>query len=452
MDLLADISAQIDRRRDEFIDRLIVYLRQPTVSATGEGIPEGAEAAARLLEHAGLRAEVFATPGWPTVIARSEGDARPRVLVYGHYDVQPAGDAASWTSPPFAPTIRDGRVFCRGSADNKGQHLAHILAVEVLGERLGLLPCEVTFLLDGEEEIGSPNLRAFVDAHRDELAADLLIWSDGPVYDPARPSLSFGVRGIVTFELSARGAATELHSGNWGGVAPNPLWHLVQALASMRSPDGRITIDGFYDDVEPPSVDESEAIAALGVDEEELMAALNVDRLDDAPGWSVAERLSAWPSFTINGFHGGYGGTGPRTVLPNEATASCDIRLVAAQTAEDVFAKTEAHLARYAPDVRFVRGHGTDPSKTSLDAPYTRAIKDGIEAAYGKPAQLLPPLGGTLPEAVFTRLLRLPAFGIPLANPDESNHAPDENLELERFVGGVKAAAAVLLSLAAAES
>jgi acetylornithine deacetylase/succinyl-diaminopimelate desuccinylase-like protein len=359
---------------------------------------------------------------------------------------------AAWTSPPFAPTIRDGRVFCRGSADNKGQHLAHILAVEVLGERLGLLPCEVTFLLDGEEEIGSPNLRAFVDTHRDELAADLLIWSDGPVYDPAHPSLSFGVRGIVTFELSARGAATELHSGNWGGVAPNPLWRLVQALASMRSPDGRITIDGFYDDVEPPSVDESEAIAALGVDEEELMATLNVDRLDDAPGWSVAERLSAWPSFTINGFHGGYGGTGPRTVLPNEATASCDIRLVAAQTAEDVFAKTEAHLARYAPDVRLVRGHGTDPSKTSLDAPYTRAIKDGMEAAYRKPAQLLPPLGGTLPEAVFTRLLRLPAFGIPLANPDESNHAPDENLELERFVGGVKAAAAVLLSLAAAES
>jgi len=353
----------------------------------------------------------------------------------------------AWASPPFEPEIRDGRLYGRGGADNKGQHLAQLLAVESLLATRGELPCTVKVLLDGEEEIGSPHLAGFAAAQRELLSADLVVWSDGPVDPGGGWRLVFGVRGIASFELRARGANRSLHSGNWGGVAPNPLWTLVHLLATMRDAQGRITVDGFGDEVEPLGAAERAALDRLPVDVEAVKADLGLERLDAPVDRGFAERLAAWPTLTINGLHGGYGGQGTQTVLPAEAVAKCDVRLVHAQRADDVYGKLEAHVRRHAPGVELVRQGSMEPSRTPMDSAWTAPIRAGMAIAQGAEPLLVPVLGGSLPLHVFTGVLGLPTFGIPLGNPDQANHAPNENLDLERFHTGIKTAAAVLTKL-----
>jgi acetylornithine deacetylase/succinyl-diaminopimelate desuccinylase-like protein len=448
---LDEVFAHVDRHRGAFVERLAGWVARPSVSATGQGMPEAAGHARDLVAAAGLEAEVAETAGWPLVLGRrAAGAGTPTVLVYGHYDVQPPDPVDAWSSPPFEPQVRGGRLYGRGGADNKGQHLAHLLAVESLLATRGELPCTVKLLLDGEEEVGSPNLVGFAAAHRDELAADLVVWSDGPVDPGGGWRLVFGVRGVASFELRAAGANRPLHSGNWGGVAPNPLWTLVHLLASMKGPDGRVTVDGFYDDVRPLGAAEAEALRRLPVDVEAVKADLGLAELDAPAGRGFFERLSAWPTLTINGLHGGYGGQGSQTVLPHRAVAKCDVRLVHAQRAEDVYAKLEAHVARHAPGVEFVRQGSMEPSRTPVDSPFTGPIRAAMAAAQGADPLLVPMLGGSLPLYVFTGVLGLPTYGIPLGNPDQANHAPDENLDLERFHTGIKTAAAVLDRLGAA--
>jgi acetylornithine deacetylase/succinyl-diaminopimelate desuccinylase-like protein len=447
-----DVFAHVDANRDAFVERLAGWVRRPSVSATGQGMPEAPGHARDLVEAAGLEATVEPTGGWPLVLGRRVGPpGAPTVLVYGHYDVQPPDPLDAWTSPPFEPEVRDGRLYGRGGADNKGQHLAQLLAMESLLATRGELPCTVKVLLDGEEEIGSPNLAAFAQRNRDRLAADLVVWSDGPI-DPAGGwRLVFGVRGIASFELRARGANRSLHSGNWGGVAPNPLWTLVHLLASMRDPGGRITVEGFGDAVEPLGATERAALDRLPVDVEAVKAELGLAELDAPAGRGFAERLAAWPTLTINGLHGGYGGEGTQTVLPSAAVAKCDVRLVHAQRAEDVYERLEAHVRRHAPGVELVRQGSMEPSRTPMDSPFTAPIRAGMAAAQGADPLLVPVLGGSLPLHVFTGVLGLPTFGIPLGNPDQANHAPDENLDLDRFQVGVKTAAAVLAKLGSSE-
>jgi acetylornithine deacetylase/succinyl-diaminopimelate desuccinylase-like protein len=397
---------------------------------------------------AGLEAAILDSPGWPLVLGSRAGPpGAPTVLVYGHYDVQPPDPLDAWTSPPFEPQVRDGRLYGRGGADNKGQHLAQLLAMESVLAVTGGLPCSVKVLLDGEEEIGSPNLAALADRHREALAADLVIWSDGPVDPGGGWRLVFGVRGIASFELRARGANRSLHSGNWGGVAPNPLWTLVQLLATMRDAAGRITVEGFADAVRPLGPTERDALARLPVDVEQVKADLGLEALDVPVDRGFAERLAAWPTLTINGLHGGYGGEGTQTVLPSAAVAKCDARLVHAQRAADVYEKLVAHVRRHAPGVEFVRQGSMEPSRTPMDSAFTVPIRAGMAAAQGADPLLVPVLGGSLPLHVFTGVLGLPTFGIPLGNPDQANHAPDENLDLEWFHTGIKTAAAVLTKL-----
>jgi acetylornithine deacetylase/succinyl-diaminopimelate desuccinylase-like protein len=369
------------------------------------------------------------------------------VLVYGHYDVQPPDPLEGWASPPFEPEVRDGRLYGRGGADNKGQHLAQLLAVESLLATRGGLPCTVKVLLDGEEEVGSPHLAGFADANRDLLAADLVVWSDGPVDPGGGWRLVFGVRGIASFELRATGANRPLHSGNWGGVVPNPLWTLVHLLATMRDAKGRITVEGFDDQVEPLGQAERAALDRLPVDVEAVKAELGLQQLDDPVERGFAERLAAWPTLTINGLHGGYGGQGTQTILPSVAVAKCDARLVHAQRAADVYDQLEAHVRRHAPGVELVRQGSMEPSRTPMGSPFTAPIREGMAAAQGADPLLVPTLGGSLPLHVFTGVLGLPTFGVPLGNPDQANHAPNENLDLERFHTGIKTAAAVLAKL-----
>jgi len=447
---LDDVFAYVDAHRREFIDRLVDYVRRPSISAHGQGIAEVADYIAGVMNRIGLNARVVPTAGWPMVLAeRLDRPGAPTVLLYGHYDVQPPDPLEEWVSPPFEPTVRNGRLYARGVGDNKGQHLAQMLGLESLLACRGELPCNVKLLLEGEEEIGSPQMPAFVREHRDDVMADLVITSDGPVDESGRSRVLFGVRGVASFELRARGASRDLHSGNWGGVAPNPIWTLVQLLATMKNARGEVTIEGFYDNVLPLTGLEQAALEKLPVDVEAVKRSLDLAELDEPVERGFFERLSAWPTFTINGLHGGYGGPGSKTVLPHEAVAKCDIRLVEAQTGEEIFQKVEAHVRRHAPGVAVIRQGSMDPSKTPLDSPYAAPIRRAVAAVQGEEPLVVPALGGSLPDYVFTKLLGIPAFGVPYANADESNHAPNENLELDRFINGIKTGAAMISELGA---
>ena len=445
---LADVFSYVDTNRQAFLDRLIAYLRQPSISAHGIGIAEVAEFLVELLRGLGFDTQAIPTAGWPMVLGRRTVSPEAlTVLLYGHYDVQPPDPLDAWITPPFEPTIRDGRLYARGAGDNKGQHFAQILALESLLACHNTLPCNVTVLLEGEEEIGSPHIASFVNQHQDKLDVDLVITADGPVHESGQSCIMFGVRGVLGFELRARGANQDLHSGNWGGIAPNPIWTLVHLLSTMKNERGQITIDGFYDNLVPPTELEQQAMDKLPLDLERVKSDLDLSRLDQPLDRPFFERTMFWPTLTINGLHGGYGGPGSKTVLPHEALAKCDIRLVEEQSGDEIFAKVEAHVKRHAPEVELIRQPTMEPSKTPLDSPFTGPIRQGIITAQGVEPLLIPSAGGSLPDYVFTKILGIPAFGVPYANPDESNHAPNENLEIERFFAGIKTGAAMLAYL-----
>jgi acetylornithine deacetylase/succinyl-diaminopimelate desuccinylase-like protein len=444
---LGALRDHVARNRARHLDLLDRYVATRGVSATGEGVERAARFAAELLARAGLDATVHAGARSPLVIARSPRRAgRRTVLVYGHYDVQPAGPREAWHSDPFRAVVRDGRLYGRGTADNKAQHLAHVLAIEALTELDGAPPCDMIVLLDGEEEIGSPSLDADVRRHREELRADLALWSDGPVADPARPQVTYGVRGVVLFELRARGAARPLHSGNWGGVAPDPAARLVALLASMRDASGAIAVEGFLDGVEPPSAEEAALLARFDRPAAAAMAEIGAPRLAPPEGRGIAERLSHHPTLTINALRTG---GGARPVIPAEAVAECDARLVRGQRSEHVVACLRRHVARVAPDVELTVSGTMEPALTPLDSPWGAPIRAGVARATGIEPAVVPALGGALPLAPLVGTLGLPCFGIPLANPDAGNHGPDENIELDRFLGGIVTVATVLREVAA---
>jgi acetylornithine deacetylase/succinyl-diaminopimelate desuccinylase-like protein len=429
----------------ELVDGLLEYLRQPSVSVTGEGIAAMAELAGTQMERVGLTPHLVETAGHPAVVGTADGPpGAPRVLIYGHYDVQPPGPADKWETPPFEPSVRDGRIYARGAGDNKGQHYAHLQAVRLLTAVGAGLPCSVVVLLDGEEEIGSPHLAALVEANRELLACDLVIWSDGPVHDSGRSCVLFGVRGIVKFDLVARGANRTLHSGNWGGVAPNPLWTLVHLLSTMRTESGDVLLDGFYDGVRGLSDAERRAVADLPSDTDEIKAGLGLVQFDAPTNRAFHDRLMGWPTFSINGISGG---DPHRTIIPGEVVAGCDVRLVPDQDPNAIVASIKDHVAQRSPTVDVANIQTIPPSRTPIDCRFTEPVVRAMTSVLGEPPLLVPSMGGSIPDYVFTRVLGVPSLGIPFANVDEANHAPNENLEVWRFLAGVRTSMAVLLEL-----
>ncbi|TCO59698.1 M20/M25/M40 family metallo-hydrolase [Actinocrispum wychmicini] len=436
----------IERLRDwvagqDLVSELAGWIRQPSVSRTGQGMPEAAQHGLGLLRAAGLQACMVDTGGWPALVGTADGPG-PHVLIYGHYDVQPAGPLDQWTTPPFEPTIRDGRMYGRGTGDNKGQHLAQLLGLRALRDLTGGLPCRVTVVLDGEEEIGSPNLAI---ALRQLDRPDLMIWSDGPVHETGEPCVVLGVRGILTFELRARGANRPLHSGNWGGVAPNPAWALVHLLASMRTPDGAVTIDGFADDATPLTASQRAALGELPIDVAATLASIGATGMEPPAEPGFYERLTT-PTLTVNSLSCADGGD-HRTVIPDVAVARCETRLAGGQRPERAAEAIRRHVAHHAPDIEFVTGGAMAPSTTLPETPYTATILQAVNDGLGERPLLVPTLGGSLPIAVLTEQFPVPCYGVPFANVDEANHAPDENLDLNWFHRGIVAAAAIQLAL-----
>jgi acetylornithine deacetylase/succinyl-diaminopimelate desuccinylase-like protein len=448
-DALAAVFEHIETSRVDFLDRLVAYLRHPSVSAENSGIAEVGALLVDMLTDIGLETNLVPTVGHPMVVARWEkAPGKPTVLLYGHYDVQPPDPLDKWLSPPFEPTIRDGRLYARGVGDNKGQHFAQILAIESHLKVHGTLPCNVILLLEGEEEIGSPHIADFVRANKDVLKADLAVTADGPRHASGVAVIKFGSRGVVSFELRCRHASRDVHSGNFGGVVPNPIWTLVHLLGTMKNAGGEITIAGFHDGIEPPSSEEVAAIERLPLDVEAVQKSLGLARLDAPAERPFYERLCFRPTLTINGFHGGYGGIGTKTVLPNEAFVKCDARLVEAQDPEDILRKIADHVAKHAPEVEFIAADGgMQPSKTPIASPFTEVLRRAFVAAQGAEPLLIPAGFGSLPGYVFTKILGIPAFVTPYANPDEANHAPNENLTLECFYSGLRTGAALLHEL-----
>ena len=445
MNDLDTVLSHIDARRDAHLARLMDYLRHPSISAHDKGIREVADMLVGMLGQLGMQAEAIATSGHPMVLARRcPHPDRPTVLFYGHYDVQPPEPLDAWDSPPFEPTIRNGRIYARGAGDNKGQHFAQILAVEAWLAAQGELPCNLIILLEGEEEIGSPHIAEFVRNHAARLAADLVITADGPLHPSGKPIVLFGVRGMVGFDLVAQTGRSDAHSGNHGGTMPNALWTLVHLLGSMKSADGTITIDGLLNPILPPGAAELAAARALPVDVPGYLAEMGLAHLDAPEDRAFHDRLMFHPTLTINGLHGGYDGPGSKTVLPCRAVAKCDIRLVPGMTPDQALDCVRAHVARHAPGVEVIARGGMLPSRTPIASPYTAPIVDAIRAARDQDPYLTPCAGGSLPNYVFTDILGLPAFSVPYANADEANHAPNENLEVELFHAGIRTGAALL--------
>ena len=443
---LSDVFAHIDAQRDNFLSRLIDYVRHPSISAHNVGIREVADLLIGMLDRLDFETHLVATKGHPMVVGRwLKAAGAPTVLLYGHYDVQPPDPLDLWHSPPFEPTIRDGRVFARGVADNKGQHLAQILAIETLFKIYGRLPCNVIMLLEGEEEVGSPHIADFVHEHRDLLKADLAVTADGPMHPSGRPTVKLGSRGVLSFDLHVKHANRDVHSGNFGGVVPNPLWTLVHLLATMKNDRGEITIDGLSDAVLAPTTEELEAAARLPLNVDEVKASLGLSRLDAPLERDYYERLCFRPTLTINGLHGGYGGPGSKTVLPHEAVAKCDIRLVAAQNTVDILQKVKAHVQKHAPEVTVVsHGPGMQPSKTPITSKHMTSIRRAVVAAHGTEPLIYPAGFGSLPGYAFTDILGIDAFVTPYGNADEANHAPNENLRIDCFFNGIRTGAALL--------
>ncbi|XSC42625.1 M20/M25/M40 family metallo-hydrolase [Bradyrhizobium sp. RDT10] len=442
---LSKVFEHIDANKDKFVSCLIDYLRHPSISAENIGIKEVAELLVSMMSRLELEARLIPTSGHPMVMGRWEhAPGAPTVLLYGHYDVQPPDPLDAWISPPFEPTVRDGRIYARGAGDSKSQHLAQILAVESHLAVHGRLPCNVVILLEGEEEIGSPSLEEFICAHRDLLKADLVVTADGPMDSSGRPTVGHGCRGLASFELRARIANRDVHSGIFGGVVPNPIWTLVHLLATMKNAAGEITIEGFHDDIVPATDLERAMAARLPSDVDDVKRELGLAKLDAPASRSLVDRLMFNPTLTINGFHGGYGGQGSKTVIPHEAFVKCDARLVDRQNSEDILAKIEDHVKKHAPDVEFLRLESTPPSKTPLDSPFSAIVQRAVQIAQGVEPLIYPTGAGTIPAYVFTQILGLPSFGTPYANADQANHAPNENVKIDCFLNGVRTGAALL--------
>lgn len=432
------------------------YLRElaelvaiPSVSSDESHLGDmrrAAEWLAAKLSFAGGR--VVETPGHPIVLAEWLGaPGAPTILVYGHYDVQPAGDESAWASPPFEATVRDGSVYGRGTSDDKGPLLVALQVAEAFWERDGGLPLNVRFLVEGEEEVGSPSLPAFLETHRGELRADVVVSADGAMWRATEASIPIAGRGLLALDVAVEGPARDLHSGRHGGAVQNPLHALAAILASLHAADGAVAVAGFYDDVAALAPAEREALARVPFDEDVFREDAGVSGLFGERGFSTLERLWARPTIEVNGVWGG----GPYTVVPRAAHAHVTCRLVPEQQPERVAAAVEAHcLARCPPGVRVTvtaRGGAVPAYAIAADHPAVAAAREALRRVYGD-EPLLVRMGGTLPAAaVFEQVLGIKTLLFSFSTGDDNLHGPDERFRLDRLRAGLRAWAELWLLL-----
>ena len=433
------IDAAVRDRAEALVATLLESVRIPSVSLTGEGIGEAVEFLASRMKRWGFEVQVFPTSSQPIVYGEiGPPDAAFTWLTYGHYDVYPAdASAEGWRTDPWQPVVDGDRIWGRGTGDNKGQHLALLQAIALYREIRGELPIRIKVILEGDEETGSRPLPEFVAKHRDMLRADLCCYSDGPMFPNDQPVLLMGVRGILGLEFAATGAKRNLHSGNFGGVAPNPTLELIHLLAEMADRDGRLRVPGAgYADVTVTPA-EAAAVRALPLDREGVMASMGVP--PSVPDAEFHERLMLRPAFNVSGLASGYTGSGHKTIIFREALAKADIRLVGGQDPAQVLAAVRRFAAdRGYTGIEIRSLKSTPASRTSLDDPFVPVVRQAVAKGFGRDPLVVPSLGGTTPDFVFTRLLGLPSIVVPLAPYDENNHAPNESTKVSLYLAGIR--------------
>lgn len=439
----------IQTSRDRYITELKALLAIPSISA----LPEHAGDIRRCAEWLGAEmrgiglenVRLIETPGNPIVYADwLHAEGAPTILFYGHYDVQPVDPVDLWESPPFEATVRDGEIYARGAADDKGQVFMHLKAIEAHLKQTSRLPVNIKLILEGEEEVGSVHLDDFVRDNKDLLAADVVVVSDSAMFDRGVPSICYSLRGLVYFQIDVRGTTSDLHSGVFGGAVANPAMVLAQVLAQMKDRSGRIKIPGFYDDVAELSAQERTAWESLPFNEKKYRKDLGAPKLFGESGYSVLERVWARPTFEVNGILSGFVGEGAKTVIPAVAMAKVSMRLVPDQDPDRAAALFEAYLKKVTPKtvtLTVTRMHGGKPWITAYDNAFVQAAGRAIEQGFGK-TPVFCREGGSIPVvSTFKEQLGLPAvlFGVGL--PDENAHAPNERLDLGNFHNGIVAAA-----------
>lgn len=450
-----DYQNYFQNNRQTHLDELTELLKIPSISALSDhkgDVQKAAEWIAGALRQAGMEnVEVNPTAGHPIVTGEYlHAPGKPTVLVYGHYDVQPVDPLNLWDTPPFEPSIRDGKLYARGATDDKGQMFLHIKAVEAILKQEKELPVNIKFCIEGEEEVGSPNLPIFLEKNQDKLAADVVVISDTSLLEPGKPAICTGLRGLCSLEVSVHTANTDLHSGTFGGGVPNALHALVALLTSLHDDKGRVAVEGFYKGTPELPAELREEISKRGLDENKLAASLGLETLYGEEGYSFAERTGIRPTLELNGVYGGFQGEGSKTVIPKEAHAKITCRLVGDQDPQDILDKIDAHLQqRVQPGAKLVVKQMEKAHAFNIDPeiPMLQKAADAYEKVYGTRA-LFTKDGGSIPIVeTLSRVLEAPAVMMGFGLPDENLHAPNEHFNLENFDKGLLTIVEYLKSL-----
>jgi acetylornithine deacetylase/succinyl-diaminopimelate desuccinylase-like protein len=453
--VLEQVNAYLEKHRNAFEDQLKELIRIPSVSAQPDHDSDTHRAAVFVrddLAAMGLQAELVATKRHPIVYAEWLGaKGKPTLLVYGHYDVQPPEPLEPWLSPPFEPNVRDGNLYARGATDDKGQMFTHLKAAEAWLKGTGSMPVNLKFLIEGEEEIGGANLEAYVADNARRLACDYAVISDTSQFAPGIPAITYGLKGLAYFEVLVQGANRDLHSGTYGGAVANPANALATILASLRGPDGKIRIDGFYDAVKPLESWERAEFAKLPFSESAFQTDLEVPVLTGEEGYTTLERKWARPTCDINGLFSGYSGPGPKTVLPCKAGAKLSFRLVPDQDPRTIDRLFREHVRKVTPPgvkVDVITHHGAPAVLVNVDTPGFRAAVRAVEAGFGtKPVFIRE--GGSIPVVgLLKQHLKVDTLLLGWGQNDDNLHGPNEKFSLADFHRGTKASAHLYHELA----
>lgn len=443
---MEQVLTYIESNKERYLSELKQFLSLPSVSSQSShnaDIQRCAEWVADHIRSIGMQnVQIMPTGGHPVVYSDwLHAPGAPTVLFYGHYDVQPVDPLNLWESPPFEMTIRDGKIFARGSADDKGQVFIHFKGIEALMKQQGELPVNIKMLIEGEEEVGSANLENFVKEHKDLLKADLVLISDSSMFAKGIPSICYALRGLSYLEIEVTGPNRDLHSGSFGGSVHNPIQALSEIIASLHDKNGRVTVKGFYDDVRPLSKKERDAFKKLPFSEKAYAKELGVKQLYGEKGFSSLERTWARPTLECNGIWGGYIGEGAKTVLPSKAYAKISCRLVPDQNSSKIAKLVERHLKKIAPktiDIQIRVLHGGEAAITPIESAGVKAAVAALEKGFGK-KPLYQREGGSIPIVVqFKKLLGIDTVLLGFGVPDENAHSPNEFLLVENFFGGIK--------------
>ncbi len=430
----------VDKNLETFIEDLKKLCSIPSISAQNTGIGEAAVKVRDMFEKAGLKAEIFKVDnGNPLVYGEYKPKSYDRtILFYNHYDVQPPDPLELWECPPFNPTIRDGKIFARGVADNKGNIVARIKAVESILNTLGDLPLAVKFVVEGEEEIGSPHLPEYVERYKNIFSADMGVWESGYRHETERPTIKLGVRGIAFFEFTVRGANRDLHSSQ-AGIIPNPAWRLVKFLGSLRDEDGRILVNGFYDDIKPMDKEDEDLLKAIPFDDEDLKRKFTIKKfVGDFKGFEALKSLYFKPTCNINGIISGYTGSGSKTIIPNKASAKVEFRLLPGQKPKRVLKRLKEHTKKHDfTDVEVRLLYGYEAARTSPSSIASKIVREATKKTYGLEPIIYPISAGSSPMYLFAEL-NIPIVSVGVGYSDSCEHSPNENIRIEDFRLGIK--------------